>query len=190
MNDEKELKDMGSGNVNLGRHQAQCAICLSSYRQQIDELFIDWVSPHLIVKQYSPISRDSLYRHAHACDLFSKRKKNIGMALEKIIERVDIMPMTGSQVVAAIQAYVKLNSPGKGTGQAQGTNPKELFGRMSKAEREAFVRDGSLPNWISEGTDAAPGGGQLDTEPATDAAPGEGQEDAKQGATTKNETIQ
>ena len=162
MNDEKELKDKDkeSGNVNLGRHQAQCSICLSSYRQQIDELFIDWVSPHLIVKQYSPISRNSLYRHAHACDLFSKRKKNIGMAIEKIIERVDIMPMTGSQVVAAIQAYVKLNSPGKGTGQAQGTNPKELFGRMSKAEREAFVRDGSLPDWFSNGTGAIPSNSQ------------------------------
>jgi len=149
MKENQEITVKESLSVNLGRHQAQCAICLSSYRQEIDELFIDWVSPSLIAKQYSGISRDSVYRHAHACDLFSKRKRNIGMALEKIIERADNMPMTGSQVVSAIQTYVKLNSPGKGTERAQGTNPKELFERMSKEEREGFARDGSLPDWFS-----------------------------------------
>ncbi|MGA2608317.1 MAG: hypothetical protein ABSH01_12780 [Terriglobia bacterium] len=154
MNDEKQLKDKEDGSVNLGRHQAQCSICLSSYRQQIDELFVDWASPSLIAEQYNGLSRDSLYRHAHACDLFSKRKKNIGMALEKIIERVDNLPMAGSQVVSAIQTYVKLNSPGKGTEWAKGTNPKELFERMSKEEREGFARDGSLPDWFSNGIGA------------------------------------
>ena len=158
--DERQVQDKEGGGVNLGRHQAQCAICLSSYRQQIDELFIDWVSPHLITKQFSGISRDSVYRHAHACDLFSKRKKNIGMALEKIIERADYMSMTGSQVVSAIQTYVKLNSLGQGTEQAQGANPKKLLERMSKAEREAFARDGSLPEWISKAKGATPSDGQ------------------------------
>jgi hypothetical protein len=146
--DERQVQDKEGGGVNLGRHQAQCAICLSSYRQQIDELFIDWVSPHLITKQFSGISRDSVHRHARACDLVSKRKKNIGMALEKIIERADYMSMTGSQVVSAIQTYVKLNGLGQGTEQAQGTNLKKLLERMSKAEREAFARNGSLPNWL------------------------------------------
>jgi hypothetical protein len=160
MTDEKQPTDKQGGSVNLGRHQAQCAICLSSCRQQIDELFIDWVSPYLIAKQYTGISRDSVYRHAHACDLFSKRKKNIGMALEKIIEKADHMAMTGSQVVSAIQTYVKLNSLGQGAEQAQGTNPKGLFERMSKEEREAFVRDGSLPHWFSRAKGATPSDGQ------------------------------
>ena len=158
--DKRQVQDKEGGGVNLGRHQAQCAICLSSYRQQIDELFIDWVSPHLIIKQFSGISRDSVYRHAHACDLFSKRKKNIGMALEKIIERADYMSMTGSQVVSAIQTYVKLNSLGEGREQAQGTPPQKLFERLSKEEREAFVRDGSLPDWFSNGMGATPSDGQ------------------------------
>ncbi len=156
MNDEKQLNGKEAGNVSLGRHQTQCAICLSSYRQAIDELFIDWVSPHLIAQQYPGISRDSLYRHAHACDLFTKRKKNIGMALEKIIEGADNMSMAGSQVVSAIQTYVKLNSTGQGTEQAQGRKPKELFERLSKEEREAFVRDGSLPEWFSRAKGATP----------------------------------
>jgi len=71
------------------------------------------------------------------------------MALEKIIERADYMSMTGPQVVSAIQTYVKLNSLGQGTQQAQGTNLKKLLERMSKEEREGFARDGSLPDWFS-----------------------------------------
>jgi hypothetical protein len=160
VNHEKQVQDKEASGVNLGRHRAQCATCLSSYRQQIDELFIDWVSSDPIVKQYSGISRDSVYRHAHACDLFNKRKENIGMALGRIIERADCVSMAGSQVISAIQTYVKLNSLGQGTEQAQNTNPKQLFERMSKDEREAFVRDGSLPDWFSGAKGATPGESQ------------------------------
>ena len=82
------------------------------------------------------------------------------MALEKIIERVDWTPTNGSVILSAIQAYVKLNSSGKGTEQAQGTNPKDLLERMSKEEREAFVRDSSLPDWFSRAKGATPSDGQ------------------------------
>jgi hypothetical protein len=154
--DAKQLNDKGGGSVNLGLHQAQCKVCLSSCRQEIEELFMDWVSPDLIIKQFTNLSRDSVYRHAKAWDLFDKRKKNLGRALEKIIERVDYTSVTGSQVISAIQTYAKLNRLGQGTEQAQGANPKELFERMSKEEREAFVRDGSLPVWFSRAKDATP----------------------------------
>src|SRR5208337_5108150 len=132
-NDRKQLKGNEVGGVNLGRHQAQCSICLSSYRQQIDDLFIDWVSPYLIAKQYTGISPDSVYRHAHACDLFSKRRRNITMALEKIIERVDYTETTLSGVVSAINAYTKLNSGEQGVEPVQAADPKKLLERMSQA---------------------------------------------------------
>jgi len=159
-NDRKQLKGNEVGGVNLGRHQAQCSICLSSYRQQIDELFIDWVSPYLIAKQYTGISPDSVYRHAHACDLFGKRRANILMALEKIIEGADRTPMEGSQIVSAIKIYVKLIGSGKGPEHVQATDPKKLLERMSQEEREAFARDGSLPDWFSSGEGATPGDSQ------------------------------
>jgi hypothetical protein len=154
--DTKQLNEKGGGSVNLGLHQAQCTICLSSCRQEIEELFIDWVSPDLIIKQFTNLSRDCVYRHAKAWGLFDKRKKNLGRALEKIIERADYPSMTGSQVISAIRTYAKLNRLGQGTEQAQGPNPKELFELMSKQEREAFVRDGSLPDWFSRAKDARP----------------------------------
>jgi hypothetical protein len=55
---------------------------------------------------------------------------------------------------------VKLNSLGQGTEQAQGTNLKKLLERMSKGEREAFARNGSLPEWISKAKGATPSDGQ------------------------------
>jgi len=160
VNDEKPLKDKGGAGVNLGRHQAQCTICLSSCRQEIDELFIDWVSPQVIASKYSNLSRDSVYRHAHACDLFSKRERNIRRALERFIERVDTTMLNGSSIISAIKAYVRLNSAGQGAEQAQGTNPKKLFERMSKEEREGFAGDGTVPNWFSGAIGATPSDGQ------------------------------
>jgi hypothetical protein len=153
VNDEKQVQAKEGGVVNLGRHQAQCTICSSPYRRQIEEDFIGWGSTELIAKQYG-VSRDAQYRHAHAFGLFGKRKKNIEIALEKIIERPDFVPMNGSVIFSALKAYMKLNGSGQGTEQAQGINPKELFGRMSPEERQAFARDGALPEWFS-GTKAA-----------------------------------
>jgi hypothetical protein len=160
VSDEKPLKDKGGAGVNLGWHQAQCTICLSSCRQEIDELFVDWVSPQVIADRYTNISRYSVYRHAHACDLFSKRAKNINRALERFIERVDTTIVNGSSIISAIKIYMKLNSAGQGTEQAQGADPKKLFERMSKEEREGFARDGTVPNWFSGAIGATPSDGQ------------------------------
>jgi hypothetical protein len=45
VNDEKQIQNKEGGGVNLGRHQAQCKICSSPYRQQIEEKFMDWGYP-------------------------------------------------------------------------------------------------------------------------------------------------
>lgn len=158
-NDRKQLKDNEGGSVNLGRHQAQCSVCLHPQRQEIEEYFINWGSTAHISRLYGP-SRDSMYRHAHAFGLFNKRRANITMALEKIIEGVDWTVISASVVVSAVKALAKINSAGKGTEPAQATDPKKLLERMSQEEREAFARDGSLPDWFSSGEGATPGDSQ------------------------------
>jgi len=149
VNEVKQVQDKEGGGVDIGRHQAQRTICSYSCRQEIDDLFVDWVSPDLIVKRFTNISRDSVYRHAHAFDLFTKRRKNIRMALEKIVERVDFTAMSGSVILSAIKAIEKLNSEGQGVENMQSTDSKKLFDRMSPGERAAFAEDGSLPDWFS-----------------------------------------
>jgi hypothetical protein len=160
MKDNQEMAAQVGGNVNLGRHMSQCSICRSPYREEIEERWVDWGHPSDIESVYH-ISRDALYRHAHALGLFGKRRRNIRMALERIIERVaGVSSLSASGVVSAIQAYVKLNGAAQAIEQAEGTNPKELLERMSQDEREAFARDGSLPDWFSKAIGATRSDGQ------------------------------
>jgi hypothetical protein len=138
------------GSVNLGRHRAQCSVCAHPACQEMEEFWIEWGHPSDIVALYH-VSRDAWHRHARAMGLYEKRAKNNLRALERMIERVTATPLSGSALVSAIMAHAKLVSSGQGAEQARGTKAKELFERMSKEEREAFARDGSLPDWFSKG---------------------------------------
>jgi hypothetical protein len=80
----------GATTTNLGRHAAECKICAHGQREDIERDFINWRSPAAIAKSYKLTNRASVYRHAHAYGLFSKRQRNVRAALEKIIERAGV----------------------------------------------------------------------------------------------------
>ena len=159
VNDEKQLKDKEGGSVNLGRHKSQCSICLHPKCQEIEEDWLGWTSPAQITYDYG-VSRGSIYRHARALHLFNKRQRNIHMALERMIERVDCAQVTSPAIVSAIQAYVKITSAEEGKEKLQGANFKQLLAQMSQQERDAYAQDGSLPEWFSRAIGATPGDGQ------------------------------
>src|SRR5215472_5875608 len=91
--------------VCLGRHRRNCSICAHEKQEDIEADFIAWRSPGAIAAEYALSDRASVYRHAHALGLFSKRQRNIRAALERIIERAGEVDVTAAAVVAAIQAY-------------------------------------------------------------------------------------
>jgi hypothetical protein len=155
MNTEKQLKNKKGGSVNLGQHQAQCTVCSHPERQEIEEEWISWHYADDVAARYG-ISRDAIYRHARALDLYSIRRKNIRRALEGIAERVSRTRMSGSEVLSAIKALVKINSEGQGAEHIESTDPTKLFKRMSPEERAAFAQDGSLPDWFSRAKGATP----------------------------------
>src|SRR3954464_11905905 len=72
--------------VNQGRDEYHCQVCTHARREEIELAFVNWTSPARIAKEYR-VSRDSIYRHAHALTLFEKRRRNVRAALETIIER-------------------------------------------------------------------------------------------------------
>jgi hypothetical protein len=123
--------------VNLGRHAAECKICAHPLRDEIERDFINWRSPASMTKQYGLRHRATVYRHAHALGLFSKRQRNV---------EVDV---TAPAVVAAIQAYSKINAAGQWVDRSEHVNLNELFERMSQEELEAYARDGTLPAWFT-----------------------------------------
>ena len=131
------------GSVNLGRHQAQCSICTSPHRQQIEQAWINWNYPNYFQCQFG-VSRDALYRHAHAFDLFSKRRDNVCLALDKMIERVDLTDVTGPVILSAIKLLAKLHGERQGVDKAPVTDAEKLPKHKSPAEGEIVAEGGSF----------------------------------------------
>jgi hypothetical protein len=111
---------------------------------------VGWKSPTSIAKEYSLADRTSVYRHAHAFGLFEKRKRNVRAALERIIEKAGEVEVTSSAIVAAVQAYAKINAQGQWIDRSEHIDLNALFDHMSKAELEAYARDGNLPDWFNQ----------------------------------------
>ncbi len=147
MSTKKQASKAGENPVNRGRHEHQCRICRHTRRTEIEEAFVGWVSPARIAKKFG-VSRDAVYRHAHVFGLMDKRGRNVRAALERIIEKAGEVDVTAAAVVAAIQAYSKINAAGQWVDRSEHVNLNELFDRMTREELEAYVKDGTVPDWF------------------------------------------
>jgi len=117
---------------------------------EIETDFIGWRSPAEIAKEYRLSDRSSIYRHAHALGLFPKRQRNVRAALERIIEKAGEVDVTAASVVAAVQAYSKINAMGQWIDRSEAVDLNELFGRMTGKELEVYAQDGTLPDWFTD----------------------------------------
>lgn len=158
----KNQNTTSSRGPNRGRHESGCRICAHPQRHEIEREFISWKSPSKIATEYKLRDRSSVYRHAHAFDLFSKRARNLHAALERIIERVDDIPVTAGAIVQAITAYARINDEGQLVKRNETVILNDLFDRMSAEELETYAKSGALPAWVIRlvgATDAqGPGG--------------------------------
>jgi hypothetical protein len=143
--------------VSLGRHKRSCSVCAHPQCEEIEGAFVSWRSPAELAKEYGLADRSSIYRHAHALGLFEKRRRNIRAALEKIIERSGDVEVTASAVVAAVQAYAKINSSGAWVDRVETVSLHELFERMTTRELENYAQSGVLPGWFRATVGATPG---------------------------------
>lgn len=136
--------------VNVERHQRTCSVCSHSQRKEIESAFVSWRSPAEIAQEFGLADRANVYRHAHAMNLFEKRRRNIRAALEKIIERAGEVEVSASAVVAAVQAYAKINAAGEWIDRTESVSLNDMFDRMSSDELESYARTGDLPKWFKE----------------------------------------
>jgi hypothetical protein len=135
------------GSGNRGRHESQCSVCQHEQRKEIDRAFRNWTSPDDLAKQYG-LSRDAIYRHAHATTLFEARGRNLKMALGRIIEKAADAPVNAAAVVSAVQAYAKINAQGQWIDRTENVNLSDLFERMTEAELKRYAEEGKLPEWF------------------------------------------
>jgi hypothetical protein len=141
--------------INPGRHEYHCTICSHSKREAIESAFLNWTSLSLMGKQFS-VSRDSIYRHAHALGLMDKRRRNVRAALEKIIEKAGDVEVSATAVVSAVAAYAKINANGQWIERSEHVSLNELFDRMTPQEMENYAANGTLPTWFERTLGATP----------------------------------
>ena len=152
--DRQRLPDvtelMSTKKPSLGRHRRTCSVCRHVKCAEIETDFIAWRSPAAITEEYGLSDRSSIYRHAHALGLFAKRQRNVRAALERIIEHAGEVEVTAASVVAAVQAYSKINAVGQWIDRNETVDLNEIFDRMTREELEAYAHDGTLPGWFTD----------------------------------------
>ncbi len=84
-------------------------------------------------------------------------------ALERIIEKAGEVDVTAAAVVAAVQAYSKINATGRWIDRSEHVNLNDLFERMTLQELEAYAQDGSLPTWFTDTVSTTAAGNQSRT---------------------------
>lgn len=94
-------------------HRGKCTICRHPQRQEIERAFVDWASAREIARTFGLRSHTTVYRHAHARHLFEHRRRNLHMALGRIVERVGEIEPTAGNVIAAIALMAKINARGE-----------------------------------------------------------------------------
>jgi len=83
-------------------HSRRCTVCNHPDRIWIDLDFIEWASPTRIAMEFDLYDRDSIYRHAHATDLFELRRRNILCIYEHLLERTPRTQITSRGIMHAI----------------------------------------------------------------------------------------
>ncbi len=111
-----------------------------------------WESPEKIATEFGLSHRTTVYRHAKVFGLNLRRQQNIRVPLERIIERASdpALQVTGATVVQAIAVYGKLNAQGQLIERRETVSLNELFERMTVEEKEAYAKEGKLPDWFTQ----------------------------------------
>lgn len=131
------------------RHEAGCKVCAHPEREQIEAEWCAWANTSWLAKDYG-LSRDSIYRHVAAFNLRERRARNLRAALERIIEQADGVTVNAAAVVAAVQAFAKINAQGAWVDRVERIDMNALFDNMTSGELEAYARDGTLPEWFTK----------------------------------------
>ena len=80
--------------------------------------------------------------------LFDRRRMNVRIALELLIEKAGEVEVTATAVVAAIQAYSKINSAGQWIEPREQVSMRDLYERMTAQELDIYAKNGQLPDWF------------------------------------------
>ena len=135
-----------SNEAFLKRHERKCYVCHHPDRDAIEAAFVMWRRPKAIVETFL-LRGDSLYRHAVAFDLYTRRRNNLRSVLENVLERGVETDITGETLLGAVRAYACLDESNRWIEPT--TNVMFSTNRSPQAPKlTANVIVGSLPEAI------------------------------------------
>ncbi|MHB8526979.1 MAG: hypothetical protein ACYDD2_12580 [Candidatus Acidiferrales bacterium] len=138
---QKSRASASKPETSSSRHQRKCIICHHADREEIEQMFLHWFSASTIYRRFLLKDRSSIYDHAHATGLYSRRRKNMRCALENIIERSDECPISSNGIVRAIKAYCSLTTAGEWVEPAS----RVVYQTVSTSSAPTDPRSAGLP---------------------------------------------
>lgn len=93
--------------AHIERHARKCGICRHPDREEIEQEYGDWFTVAEIARRYE-IDDSALQRHLKALGLTSKRRENLRIVLDRILERGVQTPVTASHIIRAVKAHACL----------------------------------------------------------------------------------
>lgn len=158
-------------------HRGKCTICRHPRRIEIEQAFVDWTSPREIARMFGLRSHTTIYRHAHARNLFEHRRHNVLVALGRIIEHVDEVQPSAGNVIAAVALMAKINARGEWSASSRfnmfEAYDRYLWDKISVEEQAEGLFAALAQNTLV--TDPDPGN-ESDREPEPEPAPIAGEE--------------
>ena len=128
--------------MNLDKHRRRCTVCKHPQREEIEDQFLGFQSPRSLERKFE-LPETSVYRHAKALRLYSKRENSLVVALGRIIEKgvTNLPQITATNLIEAIKAQAKLTGQWIDRTQAF---PAELQGKTDE-ELDYFATHGVWP---------------------------------------------
>jgi hypothetical protein len=137
---------------SLGRHERKCTICKHPDREAIEQEFLRWYAPEHIAQDHDVPYASAIYRHAHAKGLFQRRRRNLRLALEPLIEQANTVEATAGSVIRAVRTYAHINDAGN---WIRGAETGAVRATKSCRSRITQKRKGSIPRKRAQKSAAA-----------------------------------
>jgi hypothetical protein len=94
-------------------HRIKCCVCKHPARIAIDDALLHWQSPKSLARTFGIPDRSSLYRHARATGLFSRRRKDLSSALDSIIGLNGSLIPRAAKIVMHANVHSQFNCQGQ-----------------------------------------------------------------------------
>lgn len=96
------------------RHARKCQICNHPEIDDIEDEYISWTHVDDIRKAFKLKGESTIFRHARATGLDLRRRENLAVVLEKVLQEIDNAEMpTVSEILRAARTLARLNARGQ-----------------------------------------------------------------------------